>query len=100
MAPPLGLVRVEQPRDLLREAAVAMVASYTEHLNSHCARCTAAWAALRDALEPFEALRHGQALPIEQQQALEANPQRGAIGSMQPQPGADPYYAYGIDGDV
>jgi hypothetical protein len=35
----------------LRIAARAMLDSYAEHLNHHCARCTAAFDALRAALE-------------------------------------------------
>ena len=35
----------------LRAAAEAMLDSYGEHLNQHCARCTAAFAQLRAALE-------------------------------------------------
>jgi hypothetical protein len=86
MAPPLGMVRVEHPRDLVREAALAMVASYSEHLNSHCARCTAAWAALHHALaalESLQALQQGQALPIVKE------PDRGAMyGGISPLDGS------------
>lgn len=37
--------------DPIRVAAEAFLQSYSEHLNSHCQACTAAWAKLRDALE-------------------------------------------------
>ncbi|HWW29936.1 MAG TPA: hypothetical protein VNY80_07990 [Steroidobacteraceae bacterium] len=46
----------------LRAAAEAFCDSYGEHLNHHCARCTAAWEKLRFALEAAPAAQEAAAL--------------------------------------
>jgi hypothetical protein len=46
----------------LRAAAEAFCDSYGEHLNHHCARCTAAWMNLRAALEAAPAVQEAAAL--------------------------------------